>query len=296
MLSIKFSRSNSILLLAAAIWGFAFVAQKAGMEYVGPFTFNGIRYAMGSLALLPFIKLVKIRFNESNYYSNKQLFTGGALAGLILFAGASFQQVGIVSTTAGNAGFITCLYVIMVPIFGFFWKHTTNLQTWIGAFLATIGLYFLSVTERLSLSPGDGIVLISAVFFAFHVLVIGRISPRVDPIKISIIQFTVCAFLSFIIAALTEEITWFGIRGAALPLLYGGVLSIGVAFTLQIIGQRKAKPAHAAIILSFESLFAAVGGWLILSEGYSARGLTGCGLMLMGLVISQVKISRRRRN
>jgi len=293
MVSIKFNKSNSILFLAAAIWGFAFVAQKAGMEYVGPFTFNAIRFAMGSLALLPFIKLAKIRFNESNYYSNKQLLTGGVLAGLILFAGASFQQVGIVKTTAGNAGFITSLYVIMVPIFGFFWKHTTNLQTWIGAFLATIGLYFLSATERLSLSPGDGIVLISAVFFAFHVLVIGKISPRTDPIKVSIIQFTVCALLSFIIALLTEEITWFAIKGAALPLIYGGIFSIGVAFTLQVIGQRKAKPSHTAIILSFESLFAALGGWLFLNEGYTARGLMGCGLMLLGIVVSQINWSGR---
>jgi drug/metabolite transporter (DMT)-like permease len=288
MLSLKINKSNFILLLAAAIWGFAFVAQKAGMEHLGPFTFNGIRYAIGSLTLLPFIKLIKIRFNETNNYSTKKLFVYSGLSGIILFAGASFQQVGIVKTTAGNAGFITTLYVIMVPILGLFWNHKTNLQTWIGALIATIGLYFLSVSDKFYLSPGDGIVLISAIFFAFHVLIIGRLSPRADPIKISIIQFTVCAVLSFIIAFPTEEITWHGISGAAIPLLYGGIFSIGIGYTLQVIGQRKANPAHSAIILSLESLFAALGGWLLLNEGLTLRGMTGCGFMLAGIIISQL--------
>jgi len=292
--SLKLNKSNFILLLAAAIWGFAFVAQKAGMEHVGPFTFNGIRFAIGSLSLLPFIKLIKIRFNESNNYPGNMLIVYGILVGIILFAGASFQQIGMVKTTAGNAGFITTLYVIMVPIFGLFWNHKTNLQTWIGALLATFGLYFLSVTDKLSLSPGDGIVLISAVFFAFHVIIIGKLSPRADPIKISIIQFTVCAVLSFIVAILTEEITWNGISGAAIPLLYGGIFSIGIGFTLQVIGQRKAKPAHAAIILSLESLFAACGGWLLLNEGFTARGLIGCGLMLTGIITSQLKSNYKK--
>jgi drug/metabolite transporter (DMT)-like permease len=289
MSEIKFSKSNLILLLAAVIWGFAFVAQKAGMEHVGPFTFNGIRFIIGSITLLPFVRLIKIKFTESNYYSQKQLFIYGSLAGVILFAGASFQQIGIVKTTAGNAGFITSLYVIMVPIFGFFWKHHTNLQTWIGAILALFGLYFLSVTDGLSLSPGDGIVLMSAVFFAFHVLIIGKFSPRSDPIKISIIQFTICAIVSFILAFATEEITWTGVKGAIIPLLYGGIFSIGIAFTLQVIGQRKAKPSHAAIILSLESLFAAIGGWILLNESFSFRGMIGCILMLTGIIISQIK-------
>jgi drug/metabolite transporter (DMT)-like permease len=289
MLVIKFSKSNLLLLLAAVIWGFAFVAQKAGMEHVGPFTFNGIRFAIGSITLLPFLKLIKIKFSESDYYSKKQLFIYGSLAGVILFAGASFQQIGIVKTTAGNAGFITSLYVIMVPIFGYFWKHQTNFQTWIGAILALLGLYFLSVTKGLTLSPGDGIVLISAVFFAFHVLVIGKFSPRSDPIKISIIQFTICAVLSFVLAFTTDEITWSGLKGAIIPLLYGGIFSIGIAFTLQVIGQRKAKPSHAAIILSLESLFAAIGGWLLLNEGFTVRGMIGCVLMLTGIIISQIK-------
>jgi drug/metabolite transporter (DMT)-like permease len=289
MLSIKFSKSNFILLMAAAIWGFAFVAQRAGMEHVGPFTFNAIRFALGSLTLTPFIIQFKIKQPEGSIYFNKHLFIGGLVTGVILFAGASFQQVGIVYTTAGNAGFITSLYVIMVPIFGLFWNHKTNMQTWIGVLLATIGLYFLSVKEGISLSPGDGIVLISAVFFAFHVIIIGWFSHRAHPIKISIIQFSICAVLSMIGAVMTEEITMQGIKDAWLPLLYGGILSVGVAFTLQVVGQKKAKPSMAAIILSLESLFAAFGGWLILNEGISAKGLMGCGLMLTGIVVTQLK-------
>ena len=273
-------KADLTLLLAALVWGLGFIAQRNAALEVGALLFNAARWTLGGLVMLPFIRF--------NLHLDRKTLPWMAAGGFILFAASGLQQTGLKFTTAGNAGFITTLYVIMVPIFGLFWNHKTNLQTWIGALLATIGLYFLSVSEKLNFSPGDGIVLISAVFFAFHVLIIGRLSPRTDPIKISIIQFTVCAFLSFIFAFLTEEITWHGIWGAAIPLLYGGVFSIGIAFTLQVIGQRKAKPAHAAIILSLESLFAAFGGWLLLSEGFTTRGLIGCGLMLAGIIISQL--------
>ncbi len=289
MITVRFNKSTGILLLAAIIWGFAFVAQRAGMEHIGPFTFNAIRFALGVLVLLPIINMTQFKQPPDQSYKRKHLVMGGLLAGIVLFAGASFQQVGIVYTTAGNAGFITSLYVIMVPVFGLMWGHKTNVQTWIGVLFAAAGLYLLSVTSEFTLSPGDGIVFIAAVFFAFHVIIIGWFANKTNPLKISIIQFAICALLSIVIALCKEEITWQGIRGAAIPLLYGGIFSVGIAFTLQVIGQRKAKPAHAAIVLSLESLFAAFGGWLILNEGFTAKGILGCGLMLAGIILSQIK-------
>jgi drug/metabolite transporter (DMT)-like permease len=289
MIYLKFNKSIGLLLLAAAIWGFAFVAQRAGMEHIGPYTFNGIRFALGSITLLPFISIIKIKRTDTELYQSRHLLTGGLLSGLVLFAGASFQQVGIVITTAGNAGFITSLYVIIVPVLGLIWGHKINFQTWFGVIFAIIGLYLLSVNDKFDLSRGDGIILIGSICFAFHVMIIGWFTLKVNPIKMSIIQFTICAILSLAVALINEEITLQGIKLAAVPLLYGGIFSVGIAFTLQVIGQRKAKPSHTAIVLSLESLFAAAGGWLILNEGFTTRGFVGCGLMLTGIIFSQIK-------
>ena len=291
MLHIKINKSEFLLMLAAIIWGFAFVAQRASVDHIGPFAFNAIRFALGAITLLPFNFLIKKSSSKKHVYQSRHLKIGGLLAGILLFAGASFQQVGIVYTGAGNAGFITSLYVIMVPILGLLWRHKTSFLTWVGALFATLGLYFLSIQDKLTLSKGDSIVLLAALFFAFHVIIIGLYSNKANPIMLSIVQFSICAVLSFSVSLITEETTWSGIKEVAIPLLYGGILSVGVAFTFQIIGQRKANSATAAIILSFESIFAAFGGWLILNEIFTIRDLIGASLMLAGIIISQVRIN-----
>jgi len=283
------TKANLLLFSAAIIWGLAFVAQRAGMEHVGPFTFNGIRFALGGFSLIPILFLFRNNKNSAQNGSLQKLIIPACIAGVVLFAGASLQQIGIVYTTAGNAGFITSLYVIIVPVLGLFRKHKINSRTWFGAIFAVTGLFFLSVKGNFTISYGDGLVLASALFFAIHVIIIGIISPGTNAISLSIIQFLVCAVLSMTVALFTEEITAKGLSGATLPILYGGIMSVGVAYTLQVIAQKKAHPTHAAIILSLESLFAVIGGWIILNEGLSNRGLTGCLLMLAGVILSQTR-------
>lgn len=287
-------QSEILLLLAAAIWGFAFVAQRLGMEHVGPFIFNAVRFALGSLSLIPFLRTAAKPGAEFSQPTMGQMVRGGALAGVALFAGASLQQIGIVYTTAGKAGFITGLYVVLVPLLGLFLKIRPGPNTWLGALCATAGLYFLSISGNLEIAPGDALVLTSALFWAIHVILIGRLSARLGWAGLAFLQFSVCSALSFVAALLTEEIALAGILDAALPILYGGLLSVGVAYTLQVVGQRRAPPAHAAIILSLETVFAALGGWLILDEILSLRSLFGCALMLTGILVSQLSPDRRR--
>jgi drug/metabolite transporter (DMT)-like permease len=296
-------RADILLFVTAAIWGLAFVAQRVGMEHVGPLTFNGIRFALGALALVPLTMAMEKRRLPGNLGADrKRMAVGGALLGLALFAGASLQQIGLAgpqlagfgleASTAGKAGFITGLYVVLVPIFGLLLAQRPGWGTWIGAGLAVVGMYLLSVTSDLTISFGDLLVFIGAFFWAGHVLLVGKLSPGldgVDAIKLSTIQFAACAVLSLIGAVATEEITLAGIIGAAPAIAYGGLMSVGVAYTLQVVAQRDAQPAHAAIILSLESVFAAIGGWLMLGEVLSTRGLIGCGLMLSGMVLSQLK-------
>jgi len=280
--------SDAILLVAALIWGFAFVAQRVGMAYIGPFLFNGVRFALGCLVLLPFLRSRGNTAGDPGSRNGKGIVGGSLLAGLLLFGGASLQQVGIVYTTAGKAGFITGLYVVMVPFLGLFWGQRTHAGTWAGALLAAAGLYFLSITEGLVMARGDFLVFLGALFFAGHVLVIGWLSPRMDSIRLAVIQFAACSVLSLAVAAFTEPIVLENLRGAVPAILYGGVLSVGVAYTLQVVGQRKAPPAHAAILLSLESAFAALGGWLLLDEILSLRQFAGCALMLVGMLLSQL--------
>jgi drug/metabolite transporter (DMT)-like permease len=296
-------RSDLLLSLAAIIWGFAFVAQRMGMEHIGPFLFNGIRFALGAGVLLLVVK-VRNAWRHGGGEAGKrgnveqkilpaascQLPTfSGILLGLILFAGATFQQAGIVYTTAGNAGFITGLYVILVPVFGMFTGQKAGINLWGGAILATFGLYFLSVTESFTMSKGDALVLTGAVFWAIHVLYTGWLSPRTSVMRLAITQYTVCAVLSMMASFLFESNTLVGIYSAVIPLLYGGFLSVGVAFTLQIVGQKKAPPAHTAIILSLEAVFAVIGGLLILSETMTERKWIGCAMMLAGMLLAQVR-------
>jgi drug/metabolite transporter (DMT)-like permease len=283
-------KADSLLILTAVIWGGAFVAQRVGMDHVGPLTFNGVRFALGTLTLLPFALRGSVT-TETDLLprlSSRQAFLGGALAGFVLFAGATLQQVGLVYTTAGKAGFITGLYVVIVPLLGMGWKQWPGRGGWAGATLAAVGLYFLSVTEEFTLAPGDAWVLAGAFMWATHVLVLGWLSPRVDFMKLACAQYAVCCCLSLMVAGLTETITFNGIRQATVPILYGGVMSVGIAYTLQVVAQRVAPPTHAAIILSLEAVFAALAGWLILGEILTSRGLLGCGLMLAGMMVAQL--------
>jgi len=280
-------QADLLLLLTATIWGFAFVAQRMGMAHVGPFTFNGVRFALGALALLPLIA----RHRAGGWRPALPLRTvlkGGGAAGAALFIGASLQQVGLVYTTAGNAGFITGLYVVIVPLLGLLWRQPVSAGTWIGALLATAGLYLLSITEGFSMAYGDLLELAGAVVWAGHVLLIGWLSPRMDPVELACGQFAVCSLLSLAAALLLEPVGMAGITAAALPILYGGLFSVGIAYTLQVVAQRHARPAHAAILLSLEAVFAALGGWLILGETLTPRALCGSALMLAGMLLSQL--------
>ncbi len=288
-------KSDVLLLVTATIWGFAFVAQRAGMEFVGPFTFNAIRFALGALALVPFVWFGRKRPHPSRVptFSRPFLF-GTALAGTILFLGSTFQQTGIVYTTAGKAGFITGLYVILVPILGLALGHKTDLKTWAGALLAVGGLYFLSVRGNFKIQTGDLLVLVSAFFWASHVLVIDNLSPKFDTLRLALLQFLVCSILSLVAALWVEEIMWVKIVQAAVPILYAGVLSVGIAYTLQVVAQKNAHPSHAAIIMSLESVFAAVGGWLVLGEKLSPRESLGCLLMFTGMILSQLQWPGRK--
>ncbi|MFH1277985.1 MAG: DMT family transporter [Candidatus Eisenbacteria bacterium] len=275
-------KAEGLLLLASAIWGFAFVAQRAGMAHVGPFTFNGVRFALGALVLLPFWK-------RSGPVRARPILISGIAAGTVLFLGASLQQIGIVTTTAGKAGFITGLYVVIVPLLGYLSGMRPGAAVWSGAILALTGLYLLSVTGPIRLAPGDGWVLGSAFFFALHVLLIGRLSggARLPAIPLAAVQFATVSLLSVGAAIVTETPEAAGIRAAAIPILYGGLLSVGVAYTLQVAGQRHAAPGPAAIILSLEAVFAVLGGRLLLGETISGRGLAGCALMLAGIVCAE---------
>ena len=283
-------RADLLMLLAAAIWGFAFVAQREGMETMGPFLFNTARFFIGTVFLFPIVWYLSKKKKASNdtETSTKKLIIAGSVAGLFLFLASSFQQVGIQYTTAGKAGFITGLYIFFVPLIGIFLGQRTGSGTWIGAFIAVIGLYLLSINDDFSIARGDLLQLICAVFFAAHILVVGYVAKRMDPLKLSLIQYFVSGVLSFFIAVTIEVITWQMIVDTAIPLLYAGIMSIGVGYTLQVVAQQHAKSSHAAIILGLEGAFAVLGGWLILDESLSTRGLIGRGLMLTGMLQSQL--------
>lgn len=292
-------KSVFILLLTAAIWGFAFVAQRVGMDYLGAFTYNGIRFALGSVSLLPVIYFFDKSSKKENPSAEKEdadlktTIKSGVIAGCILFFAASLQQVGLIYTTAAKAGFITSLYIVLVPILGIFLKQKTYPTTWIGAVTAAIGLYFLSINEGFTIQFGDLLQLIGAFFWAAHIQAIDKFVKNVNAIKLSSVQFAACSILSFIIAIIFEDINISGIYDALIPILYGGIMSVGVAYTLQAVGQRHAKPSHAAIALSMEAVFAALGGMLILDETLPLRGYLGAALMLAGMLITQTEYIKK---
>lgn len=290
----KAIQANLLMLLAAGIWGFAFVAQRVGMETMGPHWFNSLRFFIGVVALVPVVlwigrnKAKTIDQENELKSSNKTLMLGGLAAGFLLFVGATFQQVGLQYTTAGKAGFITGMYIFFVPLIGLFFRMKTGLGTWVGAVVALWGLYLLSINEDFTLSKGDTLQLICAVAFAGHVLMIGYLASKMDTVKLSLIQFFVAGVLAMGLALYNEQLTWEMIISTAVPLLFAGVMSTGIAYTLQTIAQQHAHPSHAAIILSSEGVFAVIGGFLLLNEVLPPKGLLGCGLILAGMLMSQL--------
>ncbi|ASJ97041.1 DMT family transporter [Shewanella marisflavi] len=282
-----------MLLMAAAIWGFGFVAQRLGMESLEPFAFNGLRFVIGALSLLPLIWILKRRGRLKGVADKdflRQVLIGSLGCGGILFIAASFQQVGLLHTTAANAGFITGLYIVLVPVLGLFLKHSTGSNTWLGCAVAAVGLYFLSVGENFTIAYGDGLQLVGALFWAMHILAVDHFARRVAPVVLACGQFLVCALASFVVSLAMETTSMAGIQAAWGALAYAGLVSVGVAYTLQVLAQKHAHPAHAAIILSLETVFAAIGGVLFLGESLSGRALFGCGLMLLGMLISQLPL------
>ncbi len=293
------ARSDILLLITSAIWGFAFVAQRAGMNYIGPFLFNGIRFLLGAFALLVVIYLL-FRWQQPGrsftaYFLNRQYGIAGALAGLALTLGASFQQMGIVTTTAGKAGFITGLYVILVPLLGILLGKRSYLEAWIGAILAVWGLYLLSVSEDWYLAPGDALVLISAIFWAIHVHIIDHFTSRMDSLPLAFYQFLICGVISLGIALVLEPIEGESIAQAWLPILYAGLFSTAIAYTLQVVAQKDAHHTHAAILLSLESVFAVIGGMWLLDETLTTRQWQGISLMFVGMLLSQFRLFSARR-
>ena len=283
-------KTDLLMLIAAAIWGFAFVAQREGMETMGPFLFSGVRFLIGVVALSPVVWYLSKKPQQSHKaeVSAKKLILAGTVAGLLLFGGISCQQVGLQYTTAGKAGFITGLYIFFVPLIGLFLGQRTGSGTWLGATIALFGLYLLTIKEDFTIAEGDLLQLICAVFFAAHVLVIGYLAKRMDTLKLALVQYLVCGVISLLIAIAIEMISWDMIVATTIPLLYAGIMSTGIAYTLQVVAQQHAHSSHAAIILSLEGAFAVLGGWLLLDEHLPARGLLGCALMLTGMFLSQL--------
>lgn len=289
-------KSLALLLMTAMIWGFAFVAQRVGADYVGSFTFNGIRFLLGAASLIPVIMIFEKKEPEKALHIkrwNTSLKTG-VIAGLILFTASTLQQFGIkITGSAGKASFLTGLYTVLVPIIGMFLGRRTTVNIWIGAALAVLGMFLICVTDKWQIGQGDLILIIGAIFWAFHILVIDEFVNKMYPIRFACTQFAVCGALGVVCALIFETITIEGLYGAAIPILYGGLLSAGVAYTCQIIGQKSADPTYASIILSTESMFGAIGGAVILGETMTGRGYFGCVLIFAGVIISQLVFKKK---
>lgn len=287
------TKNACILILTAFIWGTAFVAQSVGMDYLGPFTFNGVRSLIGGVALIPCIWFLDRRngggkSEEKTAGNRKDLLLGGTACGLLLFAASSLQQVGLVYTSAGKAGFITAFYIVIVPVLGIFLRKTVGWKIWTAVAMALAGLYFLCITSGFSVNIGDVYVFLCALVFSAHILVIDFFSPRVDGVKMSCLQFFVCGIASLVPMFTWETPTVSGMIAGWFPLLYAGVLSCGVGYTLQIIGQKNVNPAIASLLLSLESCFSVLAGWIILGERLSAREAAGCLLMFGAIILAQL--------
>ncbi len=298
-------RNSFLLLLTATIWGTAFVAQSVGMEYVEPFTFTFARSIVGGAFLIPCIWLLrKLKSNQGEKEiavhkkvagATKTEWIGGLCCGLALCVASNFQQLGMTSTTVGKAGFITALYVVIVPVLGLFFQKRASVLIWVCVVLSVVGLYLLCMTsDRFSLGYGDLMILICAFVFSAHIMTIDYFSPQCDGVVMACIQFFVCGILSGIVMLFVEQPTLSNLWRAKGPILYAGVLSSGVAYTLQIVGQKNMNPTIASLILCLESVVSALAGWIVLNQELTPREMAGCVLMFLAIVLAQLPMQKKK--
>ncbi len=292
----KSVQSSMLILIASFIWGTAFVAQSNGMDYIGPITFVAVRNYIGALFLVPCIILIDVINKKKPTFwgsattkqSRKNLILGGIVTGVLLALASSLQQFGIIYTTIGKAGFITTLYIVIVPIIGLFMGKKISGSLWFAILLSSIGMYFMCISGVISLSVGDLAVLLCAFAFSFQILSIDYFAKLTDTVRMACAQFVVCAIVSTIAMFILETPTIDGIIAATLPLLYTGIMSSGIAYTLQIVGQKHTPPAIACLIFGLESVFSAVAGWLLLGEMMNSREIFGASLIFIAVVFAQI--------
>ena len=288
----KETQSALLMVLTAVIWGIAFVFQRTGMEHIGPFAFNFFRCVLSLVFLLAVSGFLKIKNKNSEKkqtnFSRKSLYIGGILAGLALFLGMSTQQVGMVSTSAAKAGFITTMYIVLVPIMGMFYGRKTTPKMWLCVAIAAVGLYMLSIKEGFVIEKGDFFVFLSAIFFGLQIVIIDIFAPKADAIKLSMIEFATSGVLSLIATLMTETTTMAGIQAAGVAILYTGLLSSGVGFTLQIIAQKNLAPTVTSLIMSMESGVSAIAGVIFLHEALTSREIVGCIIMIIAVLLAQL--------
>lgn len=300
---------NIMLFTTAFIWGTAFVAQRVGMEHIEPFTFSASRYLLATLVLIPIIYFLDKRSKriaqasgtyrpltaEEKKAENKGILIGGSICGVILFVASSFQQVGLVYTTAGKAGFITALYIVLVPIFGLLLHKKITWLTWLGVALATVGLYLLCIKEGFQIDFGDLLVFICAIFFSWHILACDHFTAFSNPVKLSCVQFAVSFVLATITALIFENPSWSGIMECAFPIIYCGIFSAGVGYTLQMVAQKDTDPTVASLLLSLEAVFGALGGYIVLNEILSPKELLGSIIMFAAVILAQVPLPGKNK-
>lgn len=294
----KSLRSSLLLTLTALIWGVAFVAQSEGMNYVGGFTFNASRFMVGGTVLIPCIFLLRsVNADSWNHLTEEEKkirrkngIIGGLCCGIFLCVASSLQQFGIAYTTVGKAGFITALYIVIVPLFGLFLRKKVSFNIWISVAIAAVGMYLLCITEDFSIGKGDFLVFLCAIGFTLHILVIDYFSPKADGVVISCVQFFTAGVLSSIMMFLFEKPTWSAVFAAWLPVLYAGVMSCGVAYTLQVVAQKDIEPTIASLLMSLESVFSLLAGWVLLGQKLSAKELFGCVLVFGAIVLAQIPV------
>lgn len=285
------------MLLAALIWGSAFVAQRAGMDHIGPYTFNCVRSFIGSIALIPVILLfgkMGALKQLATSRGRRELLVGGLVCGAVLTVATLFQQVGLKYTSAGKAGFITAQYILLVPLFGLVIGKRVSWFVWAAVVLAIAGMYCLCIKEGFKIENGDLLVFFCAIAFSLHIMVIDNFANKVDGILLSCVQFLVCGTLSGIIMIFTEKPTFGAIAAGWLPIVYTGILSSGVAYTLQIITQQHLSPAIAALVMSMESVFAALSGWIVLHESLSTKEKIGCALVFIATLLAQIPAKKNK--
>ena len=292
-------KSSLILLLTATIWGVAFVAQSVGMEYIGPFTFNAIRCVLGGMVLIPVILVLKKKketgAENQEKEDKKTLWMGGIACGVILCIASNLQQFGIMEASVGKSGFFTALYIVMIPVIGIFIGKRPGIKLWFCVALAVVGMYLLCMKDgSFTIERADIMLLLCALAFSFHILVVDYFSPKVDGVKMSCIQFFVCGVLSAVGMLFTETPDISNIQAAWLPLLYAGLLSCGVGYTLQIVGQKGINPVIASLIMSLESVISSLAGWVILGQVLSPKEILGCVLMFVAIIITQIPIGKKK--